>query len=351
MISILAVAGLVLTLAPKTDAAADFDDVMDGNWTDDATWSPAGFPDGFSDVIVDGFTVTVNTTDATAENLDINTATGKVEITTISGVLTILDTLIVGAGAELDLQSGGTLKAAILNTAGTTTLAAGAVIDSTVPVTVTGGGWLVLADSAGLAAGNSLTLNGGTLKATGDATIARTVTLGAGGGTFDAVGGATMTLPSLTGDSTITKTGDGRLDFTDLATLGPLPNVLIIDGGRAVTGPNQLALSGGDINIADAGTVEVSGMVSRKVVSTGTGIGTLRATGHTSLGNFSDGFQDFAGKLDTQGNTVVLNDLGTAEVTRLVMAGGGVGRDHGSPPGGPVGQAAVPGRGRLHSAR
>ena len=274
--------GYRLVLTNLVTPAGDFNDVAAGNWTNDDTWSDTGIPDQFSQVTVNGFTVTVNTTGATAGNLDIDTAAGKVEIT-----------------------GGGTLVV-------------------TGGINVAAGGTLALAHSAGLAA-NSLTLNGGVLKANGDAIIAPTVTLGAGGGTFDAVGGMTMTVNSIDGTSLITKTGDGTLDFTGLTSnTGTLPNGLAIEAGTVVTGPSQLALPGDAITINDGATLSAAGAVSRSITRNATGgpLAAIAATGDLLIGDFTSGV-DFTGVIMVNSNTVALIDPDTANVTQAYLTDGG----------------------------
>lgn len=136
------------------------------------------------------------------------------------------------------------------------------------------GGVLSVSSDANLGnAAGALSFDGGTLRGTGDFASARAVSLGAGGGTFQT--NANLALSSaITGTGDLTKTGAGALTLSGANSF--TGSTTIAAGTLALTGSGSLANSS---KVTANGTFDLSG-----VSAAGTSIRRLAGSGAVTLG-------------------------------------------------------------------
>jgi hypothetical protein len=274
------------------------------NGSADVTWNYATLGDQVSFNGAAG-TVTVASAGITASNLIFNspnyivaggtiTMLGNQTINASNGTVTI-DSPIAGATGLTIVGSG------IVALAGTNTFSNGLYVNS--------GGTAAFAGDANLgAAGQPITLNGGTLQYTGtiSPTLTRTINLQGGGGTINLVNNAgtgKLVINGtnlITGSGNITKTGPGWLTLYGSNNVTGNWNVnggVVEAGGANVLGTGSVTVnSGGELSntasaaIANPITMNTGGTLGADYNTTSTGVysGPITANGNFTLrlGNF-----------------------------------------------------------------
>ncbi len=299
-----AICAALAGLAPSAPAAAD-------HWTGgtDALWDTAGnwdlgLPTAASDAIfpavipATGGTVTLGTGDTalsltfrnnyTLTGGDLTLGLGG-NITVTPGATAVIQSTLIGtngltltagnglAGADVE-AGGGTLTLSGTNLySGATTINAG-----TLNISATGN----LGDGS---ATNTLTLNGGTLRATASLLLGtnRTIAVGAGGGTLSTAAGTTLTADgALSGSGPLTVTGEG-VTVLSADNSGFTGDVAVISGtaNSTLRLANNNALTSGTVTVTNNATVGAVGTaVDLAGVTIGSGV-SLILNANTTPGN------------------------------------------------------------------
>lgn len=227
-------------------------------------------------------------------------------------------TVILAAGTTLAFTAGGTYAHAITVAgdpffnvaAGQTVIQSGQISDgaSAGTVEVTGGGTLVLSNTANSYSGGTAVTGGSTLSIAADSVLgtgavtlgdttttgtlaltsslsaARAFTLAAGGGTIDTATGTTATFSGIvSGNGGLAKTGAGTLILSGVNTYSGGTTVAagILQGTTASLQGN--ILDNGGVIFAQAGNGTYAGALSGSGSLTKTGAGILELTGTSSL--------------------------------------------------------------------
>jgi autotransporter-associated beta strand protein len=224
---------------------------LDANWT---TTDPVADTTHF----YDGDLVTFNNNNN--GNFTVN-VTGTVR----PGSITVANT----GGTTYTFADGGSGVIAgntglTMTSDGTGTLVIGTHNTFSGPVSITGG-TVSISSSDNLgngAAGNSVTLAGGTLRATAtlDLGATRPVTLGSGGGTLDVALSTTLTVSGAvggagTGDA-LTKSGAGTLVLSGTSTYAG-PTVISAGTLRVTNSASLGAVPGGAVTVASGGVLDL----------------------------------------------------------------------------------------------
>ena len=312
-----AVAGRITTASTATITSA-----TTGNWSASTTWTGGIIP-GAQDavVIVQGHTVTVNTTSAVCKTLGlIPTLAGTATLTfaasgspklTVSGAVTVGSTGNANRVGTITFTNGSTLEAgslvhgAIANQISTITMTSGSTLKVNGAITTSGSGavWTPSTGTVELTANNtlpatiftsfgnltisggttttgaaltvgSLSINGGTLNTTsttaftvnGTTTIASgllNVPVSAGNKTF--TGLVTLNGGTMTGASTTVVLGGGVTNNSGTVTL--TGTATMATAGATLSGTNAIAT----LTVTSPGTVTNSGALTVATALSGTG--------------------------------------------------------------------------------
>ncbi|HSI33713.1 MAG TPA: autotransporter-associated beta strand repeat-containing protein, partial [Tepidisphaeraceae bacterium] len=264
VMALLSAASLALPTAPSAGAAdLNWTGDIDLNWLTngsgpDTNWAGDILPDATSDVRFLGGTVGPITIGVGALA---NTVFSAENLTLTNGTLTLTTgTVTVDPGKALTFDSTSVIAGAGLTKLGDGTL----ILQGTntyTGTTVVSAGVLNVMSNANLGnAANSVTLqNGATLQSTSatDFTVSRATAIGAGGGTIDVAGAGALTISGLvTGSTNITKTGSGVLALSG-NNVGFSGEVNWTTGTLAIGNSGALGTSTADITVADGASFGV----------------------------------------------------------------------------------------------
>ena len=207
------------------------------NWTDELLVDAAPPTTGAATTIGFARTATVATAGQAAYSVDITTA-GASLVVNGTGELTVGSSVDTIAGVTLNVQAGGVLNAATLNSAGTTTIAGGGAIgtlNSSGTTDLTGGGTV------------------GTLNVTGGTTTLATPTIGDVDVSGGALNTAALAVDNFTAGGAATVVATGAITATGNTSIAATFNT-----GSSVTGNGSLTFDGTDDNV---NTVDGTGVV------------------------------------------------------------------------------------------
>jgi fibronectin-binding autotransporter adhesin len=185
---------------------------------------------------------------------------GKVFTMTGAGTLDIDSGQTLTLGTDGQLSGSGALTKSGLGTL----LISGNNAATYTGTTIIQSGILSISAENNLgAAGNDVTLNGGTLNVTGGFTAdgGKVFTFSSGGGTLDIEGGQTLTLGTagqLSGSGALTKSGLGTLTLGGNNSATFTGTTTIEEGTLRVTAENNLGAAGNDVTF-NGGTLNVGG--------------------------------------------------------------------------------------------
>ncbi|MDR2845205.1 MAG: autotransporter outer membrane beta-barrel domain-containing protein [Puniceicoccales bacterium] len=302
----------------------------DNNTLSAANWNGSIAENGFSfpvTTFLDGDTVRF---DGTATSTTVQVDDGGVSVSGVTitegytfggGAVAVTGTLLKTGGDDVTFDSAFTASSLDVRDGKLALNGTGSITQS---VSVTGGGTLAQGTGTQFGGGVALTLDAGTLRAPSGAVYSGGVwTADTNGGTFDiATGNATFS-GTLNGTGTFTKTGEGRLTFSNAFAFAAFDGgVQINDGTLAYAGSTF------DFRLSGTGTLAVNSAANGNFVfgtrATNSFTGTFRLeSGSISLDNATNIAAIASATFAlAPSSKAIVNGTGNVRLSALVLGGG-----------------------------